>query len=282
MTDMFYTLVSNIMLTLYSDLMAQTHKLIKSFKYSTKATKLLHSYAPQKYNSSLVNSWGAYFGMRQFILDVSTRLNSTLDIPYNLVRMQKPLEAMEAQEGSKPDNKHPFLSEHQWVIIHTLLNILQPFRDVTEDLSGQEYPTLGYAFVAFKGLIQNCQAVYEQHSSPSIKSLVLLLKAGLEKHFQKLQKTNERLANMSMVVDPRFRLRYITDITQKATIRQQLIEHLQSLEPPQQSLHLHENDGPPTKRQQLARGSFMKSLDKSSETSSDFKTVEQEVDLWLA
>ncbi len=84
-----------------------------------------------------------------------------------------------------------------------------------------------------------------------------------------------------MIIDPQFHLHYITDLTQKATIGQQLIDHYESLELVNSLPQLDDNDPPPPKRRRLPRGSFMKSLDKSSETTSNFRTIEQEVDLWL-
>ncbi len=158
--------------------------------------------------------------MRQFTLNVTTQWNSTLDLLDNLVCLQKLLDVIQAQEGSKPDYKHKFFTKKQWDIIYTSLDILQPFWDITEDLSGQEYPTLEYAFVALKGHIHNCQTVYKQHLYLSIKNLVLLLKAGLEERFQKLQKTNGKMANILMVIDYQFWLCYITNLTHKATIKQ--------------------------------------------------------------
>ncbi len=202
MIGTFYIFILNILLISISYLIAQTCKLIKSFKYSTDTTQLLYFYALQQHDSSSINSWGAYFGVRQFTFNVTTPWNSTFDMFYNLVCMQKPLAAMQAKEGSKPDSKHPFLSDQWREIIYTILGFLQPFQDVTEDLSDQEYPTLRYSFVTFQGLNHNCQYVFEQHSSSSTKNLVMLLKAGLEERFQKVQKTNEKLANMSIVVDP--------------------------------------------------------------------------------
>jgi hypothetical protein len=242
--------------------------------------QLLHNCAPSDHNDDVLDSWDAFKGLRQFHLDVSTRWNSTFDMLQSLAQMRKPLDIMRSHEASNANTKHQFLTDQQWDTIFALLDVLQPFKDTTEDISGQEYPTLGYAFVAFDALVQHCQDIYEESPSPLIKNLASTLKANVETRLRNLRQTNGAIGDMSMVVDPRFRLHYIHDASRKVQVRQQLINQLTSLEPAvEPQADTAENRA--AKRRCLKRGSLMRSLDKSSVTSDKSETVEQEVDRWL-
>jgi hypothetical protein len=116
--------------------------------------------------------------------------------------MQKPLDAMRTHEATNSESKHQFLLDQQWQTMCSLLDILQPFNDTTECNSGQEYPTLGYVCVAFDGLVQHCQNVHDSSTLSLIKGLALTLKANMAKWLQHLQRTNGKMADLCIVVDP--------------------------------------------------------------------------------
>ena len=71
--------------------------------------------------------------------DVVTCWNSTLDVASRLCEQQA---AIAAVLHGKHDLHHLELSPQEWHILEDLIKLLEPFRNATEDLSGQKYPTL--------------------------------------------------------------------------------------------------------------------------------------------
>ena len=73
------------------------------------------------------------------IQDVVTRWNSTLDMASRLCEQQA---AIAAVLHGKRDLHHLELSPQEWHDLEDLTKLLEPFKNATEVLSGQKYPTL--------------------------------------------------------------------------------------------------------------------------------------------
>ena len=73
------------------------------------------------------------------IQDVVTRWNSTLDMASRLCEQQA---AIAAVLHGKRDLHHLEPSPREWYVLEDLVKLLEPFKNATEILSGQKYPTL--------------------------------------------------------------------------------------------------------------------------------------------
>lgn len=96
------------------------------------------------------------------------------------------------------------MQPHEWQIIEQVVPILQPFYEITIEISAEKFVTLSKVliFVQIMSLhIVRCSAV--QNESEEIKRLLENLKKQIQERFHELEKNN--LYAESSILDPRFK-----------------------------------------------------------------------------
>ena len=73
------------------------------------------------------------------VQDVVTRWNSTLNM---ISRLREQQAAIAGVLHGKRDLHYLELSPHEWHTLEDLVKLLEPFKNATEIMSGQKYPTL--------------------------------------------------------------------------------------------------------------------------------------------
>uniref|UniRef100_A0A2S2R5W4 Zinc finger BED domain-containing protein 1 n=1 Tax=Sipha flava TaxID=143950 RepID=A0A2S2R5W4_9HEMI len=80
--------------------------------------------------------------------DISTRWYSTFTMIERLIKIKIPLTASMSSFSRTPN----CLNASEWEIITDCINILKPFKNITSELSGENYPTLSLIIPLIRGL----------------------------------------------------------------------------------------------------------------------------------
>ncbi len=214
-------------------------------------------------------------------LDTPTRWNSTLDMLLTLARMKHPISKLKAiaeREKMTVPSQESFLSDDEWTTVIVLIDALAPFQGATLDLSSERYPALGSTFVIFQKIIRHCAKLSEQPLPMDVKSLVRSLQEETTMRFNFLSKYNKYLANLSMIVDPRLKLKYIKSEDDKEVIKNDLIAHITKYYRDPSSLPI----SPSRKRKRVVENSIMDMLSDDEDERRVDETPENEVTRWLA
>lgn len=130
------------------------------------------------------------------IQDVSTRWNSSLIMIERLLEIQEPLSAA---MSCLPKSPEP-LDASEWEVLSDCAKVLQPLLAMTEEMSGEKYPTLSMVIP----LLRSIQ--YALKSTPTVTDAGLFLKTQLVEVISRRfsgWETNS-VASKATFLDPRF------------------------------------------------------------------------------
>lgn len=129
--------------------------------------------------------------------DVPTRWNSTVIMMERLSKLKSPLSAALSSLTSAPTS----LLALEWTIMDDCIGILKPFVFLTEDLSGQTYPTVSRITPLIKGL---CSRIQNKKATTDIgKRLISSLSQIISKRLEYLETT--KTVAKATFLDPRFK-----------------------------------------------------------------------------
>lgn len=158
------------------------------------------------------------------IQDVSTRWNSTLDLISRLCEQQA---AIAAVLHGKRDLHHLELSPHEWHILEDLVKLLEPFKNATEIMSGQKYPTFSCLGPILADLHE--KILVDPLDSKAMKDAKEAMRTDLSGRYQ--DPAVVALLQKAAFLDPRFKTlvhlpsETATDVV--AVIQNEMVEFLQ-------------------------------------------------------
>ena len=182
------------------------------------------------------------------IQDVVTRWNSTLDMASRLCEQQA---AIAAVLHGKRDLYHLELSPQKWHDLEDLIKLLEPFKNATEVLSGQKYPTLSCLGPILADLKEKVSD--DPLDSRTMKSAKQAMRIDLNERYK--DSDILKLMNKAAFLDPQFKTlahlpaRTAEDIT--VSIQREMVNLLQQDSPQDQSsesITVNEQSPPPTKK----------------------------------
>ena len=127
---------------------SKVRTIAKYIKNSPKAKDKVASYMENENNGQVLS----------INLDVRTRWNSAYDMISKFIKLKGAIQQFSAflksVSGKKDFNrkKLPDIYEEDWALLSGLCIILKPFKDVTEILSGEKYPTFSQALPLLRTL----------------------------------------------------------------------------------------------------------------------------------
>ena len=146
------------------------------------------------------------------IKDVSTRWNSTHDMIKRLCEQQP---AISAVLHRRRDLVHLEISPEEWRILEDIIELLEPYKDVTTYLSAESYPTisaLGPLFAAVRAKLVNSDT-----DSIAVRNVKRSLAADMSTRYQSTGVS--LLLNKASFLDPRFKtLAHLSAVEKKETV----------------------------------------------------------------
>lgn len=163
--------------------------IVTHFKRSSKATKMLIDMQTKN---------GIKMPLK-LIQNVITRWNSTFHMIQRFVRLE---ECLRSTIGLL-DVSLPSISAEEWVILKELCQILEPFDDATNCISGENYMSASLVIVLTRGLLNVCENLLNETFSEVSKNVITGLQNGLRTRLGNVEYSNT-LA-ISTFLDPRFK-----------------------------------------------------------------------------
>ena len=204
--------------TQINGIISKCSKVVSSVRRSTIATDILQ-------------------GEKKLQSYTATRWNSQLKMLRSILRI--PSEKFEELENV------PKLSAHEKKIMSDIIEILTPFEEATDFAQTENIPSSGYVVPCVRGLRHQIEKLLCKYHS----SFVRQLKSSLEiRLFQFEMNTSYQLAS---ILDPRFKLRWCIDNTERDELKQLLKkEALKSSSTPRAQVQEIENvtEPPPAKK----------------------------------
>ncbi|KAK3854720.1 hypothetical protein Pcinc_038814 [Petrolisthes cinctipes] len=143
------------------------------------------------------------------IQDCITRWNSTLHMLKRVLDLREAIISTLALLNTPIELLYP----HEWDIVKEACTVLEPFEQVTVEISGEQYVTASKMIILCRGL----QIATTHHqtsgtiSTENITEMVQVISASMEKRFHRME-FNNVLAEAS-VLDPRFKKLAFNDST---------------------------------------------------------------------
>lgn len=173
-------------------------KLVGCFKHSNKLIESLNKYflANKKDKSSLKQ-------------DVVTRWNSTFLMIRSILNCYDAVRFVLNEPGNK-EHRQLLLRDNEIELLEELVNVLQPFYDFTENLSGSKYVTCSIIIPTYYLIIQNMDLLKDSTTNNDINNVIDDLKASLTSRGSCYVQKIELLT--ATYLDPRFRnFKFISD-----------------------------------------------------------------------
>ncbi|XP_077155210.1 E3 SUMO-protein ligase ZBED1-like [Ranitomeya variabilis] len=170
--------------------------IVEFFHKSTTATMKLKSTQQQmgmpelRPKQDCVTRWNSTFHMLKRVLESKDAIISTLAI------MNAPVE---------------ILSQEEWEVVREACIILEPFDQVTVEISSESYVTASKMLLLCKGL-QRLTANHQRDggiNTEKVKELVAALCASMDRKFQRMEYNT--ILSETTVLDPRFKKTAFTD-----------------------------------------------------------------------
>lgn len=185
-------LILNDALKHVSDLVAKVRTIVSHFRRSTKANE--EFFAEQRKDG---------LEPKKLKLEIATRWNSTFYMLQRISELQKYVKTsfvlLNLEEKGIQN-----LSSEEWKIISDLCEILCPFEEFTNYISGEKYPTASAVIVMVNGLMQLCEVLDKKTELSSIVKTVLnSIKEGIQNQFKNIERSNT--LSMCTFLDPRFK-----------------------------------------------------------------------------
>jgi len=133
----------------------------------------------------------------KMVMDVETRWNSTYAMFKRLLKLRSSV--VEVTMGlKKAENRKKCLKQYEWKNLEEVCKILEPFAEVTEEVSGASYPTLSLIFPLMY-ILEKVKG-FENSTSPVIKSMAKEMSVRMVERWTKVVSNTQLLAS---VLDPR-------------------------------------------------------------------------------
>lgn len=141
------------------------------------------------------------------VSDVKTRWNSTFDMLYAALRLERGLKLLII---SVNDLQKYFLSELEWHMLSDINNLLSHFKKVSDLLCGEQYVTLPSVVVAVNFMLDKLEKAVtimdEKKNRSEIDELfIVAIQAGRDKILKHYRKFNWVYCAL-LILDPRFKL----------------------------------------------------------------------------
>jgi len=169
------------------------------------------------------------------ILDVETRWNSTYDRIARALELKHPLSLL-LDELCQENNDFEYLDNSDWEFLTEVSLLLNPFKQVTERISGQHYATFNVVLPFYNFLMDHCEesrtkylnwrkgmtrSTYRTMTSTSdtLKDLIKGTTAAYEK-LDKYYNIQSDYAIAALVVDPRLNVSFYQDENNPSSVAQ--------------------------------------------------------------
>ncbi|KAL0860157.1 hypothetical protein ABMA27_010464 [Loxostege sticticalis] len=154
---------------------------------------------------------------KRLIQSVDTRWNSTY---YMLKRFVELEEAVRSILGFV-DRSLPCLSPEDWTLYNQICQILRPFEEITNSMSGEKYITGSSVIIVTRCLKEACQKIIERTDLlPEASDTVHLLKAGLKNRFNMIEQSGTFA--LTTFMDPRFKMQGFSDQDEATKTRERV------------------------------------------------------------
>lgn len=132
--------------------------------------------------------------------DVATRWNSSLLMMERLIAVKNPLSAVLASFKSAPEG----LTVEEWTTMEECCAVLKPAFHMTEELSGEKYPTMAIVIPLVRGL---------QYSVKNLKCLTATAKLLQTDFLDVISKRlgileANKLCALATIIDPRYKKKH--------------------------------------------------------------------------
>lgn len=194
-------LAVNKSLDILKPLVLSVRTFVLSIRSSPKRTEKFDSLQQEvhqeKLNSAVGLAAAAHnFNTLQLIEDVPTRWNSTYRMLERAHRLRESIDmALLVMADLKDHN------QINWELVKQLVDFLEPFNEMTEDLSGEKYPTLPLVNAYIPALIEHLKENNFTH--PEINDAATAALKKLEDYGKHL---DQPVASIATMLDPRFKL----------------------------------------------------------------------------
>ncbi|CAG9840808.1 unnamed protein product [Diabrotica balteata] len=181
-------------LKLIQNLTDRIKSIITFFKRSTTSTAKLRDVQtnmglnPKKLIQEVPTRWNSTYFMNQRIFELKDAVKTTIALI----------------------NKNiPVLSEDEWKICSELVMILEPFEEVTRNMSGENFLTASQVIGFTNGLTSVCNSMKNEDLSTISNSVINQLLKGLKTRLINIE--NNKTIALATLLDPRFKLAVFTD-----------------------------------------------------------------------
>ena len=179
--------------------LARVSSIVSHFHHSSKATYLLKEkqsllrLKPHMLKSSCVTRWGSTYEM--------------------LTRLTEQQQAVLLEDGG---DSILMPSSNEFAVIEELVDILKPFNDATEILSGDSYPTLGIVQPVFHQFLSKILV-----SKPEDRDIVKKIKDTIRQNLSTRYQDEEiqTILLVAMYLDPRFKKAPMLTAEKKASMK---------------------------------------------------------------
>ncbi|XP_046686717.1 zinc finger BED domain-containing protein 4-like [Homalodisca vitripennis] len=111
----------------------------------------------------------------------------------------------------------PVLTEDEWKTCSELVMVLEPFEEVTRNISGENYLTASQVIGFINGLVSVCNKMRKETLSEVSKRVVDELLKGLKTRFSNIE--NSKTIALATLLDPRFKLAVFSDEKSAGSIK---------------------------------------------------------------
>ncbi|XP_063221590.1 zinc finger BED domain-containing protein 4-like isoform X2 [Bacillus rossius redtenbacheri] len=173
-------------------LLSKARGIVAHYRRSSSARKRLHKLQAQLNMPQL-----------EVIQNVDTRWSSEFLMLKRLLQIKAALVAEHANSGNTE-----MLSSSEWKQAESIVEVLQPLAEATEEMSGESYPTTSMIIPILHCLTSNLESHAQQQ-----KDGILFAKAlckNLKSRFPNFKK--EQVSCIAMLVDPRFKGVLMSDV----------------------------------------------------------------------
>lgn len=179
--------------------------IVDHFHRSTKATNKLKEMQKQMGKKEL-----------KLINCTPTRWNSVLKMAERCIENQEPLEATIALLHKPIES----LSYEEWEMAKEICNILQPFDEITVELSAENYTTVSKIIVLVRGLQTFIIKKRNENKFDELLPFIETIIHNLNKRFNRLEFID--ILAISTFLDPRFKARAFTDAAAVKTVKEKI------------------------------------------------------------
>lgn len=131
--------------------------------------------------------------------DVPTRWNSTYYMFQRIILLEEPLTVAVGLLR----NPLPLLSEEEWIVLKEICQILQPFEQMTSEMSAEKSVTVSKIVVVVNGLYSVLKRFEKELTTDTAKLLITDIISSISRRFANFE-TNSVLAKATFL-DPRFK-----------------------------------------------------------------------------